>query len=233
VSFDPHNPGGVDVGLHEFAAISTGEFIPNPRFFRNSEERLAALQAAASTKQKGSKRWKKLMGAIAKLHRKVKRQRSDFHHKHSRDLVAKFDLIVFEDLQVKNLLKRHPLAGTRPVQDPNKTGQYLPNGAAAKSGLSKSISDAGWRTFVKLTTYKAARAGKVCLQIDPKNTSQSCSECGTQAIEKLELEDRTFICTKCGLVLDRDTNAARNIVKKGVVCAFGLKIEKPLPQGPG
>jgi putative transposase len=228
VSFDPHNPGGVDVGLHEFAAISTGEFISNPRFFRQSEERLAALQAEASIKQKSSKRWQKLMGAIAKLHRKVKRQRSDFHHKHSRGLVDKFDLIVFEDLQVKNLLKR-----ARPVPDPTRTGQHLPNGAAAKGGLSKSIADAGWGTFVKLTTYKAASAGKVCLQIDPKHTSQSCSECGTQAEAKLGLENRTFVCTKCGLKLDRDTNAARNIVKKGVVCAFGLKIEKPLPTGMG
>jgi putative transposase len=228
VSFDPQNPGGIDVGLHTFAAISTGECIPNPRFFGQSEERLAVLQAEASRKQKGSKRWQKLMGAIARLHRKVKRQRSDFHHKHSRGLVDKFDLIVFEDLHVKNLLKR-----ARPIQDPNKAGQYLPNGAAAKSGLSKSISDAGWSTFVKLTTYKAASAGKVCLQIDPKYTSQSCSECSTQAENALGLADRTFVCTKCGLVLDRDTNAARNIVKKGVVYAFGLKIEKPLPQGMG
>jgi putative transposase len=227
VSFDPQNPGGVDVGLHEFAAISTGECIPHPRFFRQSEERLAALQVEASRKQKGSKRWQKLMGQIAKLHRKVKRQRSDFHHKHSRGLVDKFDLIVFEDLQVKNLLKR-----AKPIQNP-ETGQYLPNGAAAKSGLSKSISDAGWSTFVKLTTYKAASAGKVCLQIDPKHTSQTCSECGTQADEKLGLADRTFVCTKCELVLDRDINAACNLVKKGVVHAFGLKIEKPLPSGTG
>jgi putative transposase len=228
VSFNPQNPGGVDVGLHEFAAISTGEYIPNPRFFRKSEERLVALQVEASRKQKGSKRWQKLLGQLAKLHRKVKRQRSDFHHKQSRGLVDKFDLIVFEDLQVKNLLKR-----AKPVPDPNKVGQYLPNGAAAKSGLSKSISDAGWSTFVKLTTYKAASAGKVCLQIDPKNTSQCCSECGAVADEKLGLEDRTFECSKCGLVLDRDTNAARNIVKKGVVHAFGLKIEKLLSQGTG
>src|SRR6202043_1375569 len=140
-----------------------------------------------------------------KAHRKVRNQRRDFHHKQARKLIQEHQVIVFEDLQLTNLVKR-----TKPKQD-IETGTYLPNGASAKSGLTKSILDNGLGQFVAIVMCKAAWAGREVYKINPRNTSQICSECGKKRPEK-DLSERVHICIHCGIVLDRDTNAAINIL---------------------
>jgi putative transposase len=196
---------GIDLGLLHFATLSTGETIENPRFFRKTEKKLAKLQQSLSRKQRGSHRRKKAVQRVAKAHRKVRNQRADFLHKESRQLVNEFGLIVFEELQPANMSKR-----AKPKRDEN--GTYLPNGGSAKSGLNKSIVDAGWGQFVQYCTYKAENAGRTVVQVHPKYTSQVCSGCGT--VKKKELSERWHSC-ECGTELDRDHNAALNILRLG------------------
>ena len=205
---------GIDLGVTHFAALSTGEFIDNPRHYRRAEKRLKHLQAALSRKKRGSHRRKKAVQAVAKAHRKIRNQRQDFLHKESRKLVNRYQVIVFEDLQTTNLVKR-----PKPKPD-EETGQYLPNGAAAKAGLNKSINDAGWSQFVRYCTYKAAWAGRTLVQVDPKYTSQICSGCS--AVVKKTLEERWHSC-ECGCELDRDTNAAINILRVGYKLLVGTR----------
>ncbi len=195
---------GIDLGVTHFAALSNGEFIDNPRHYRKAEKHLKKVQEALSRKKRGSHRRNKAVQAVAKAHRRIRNQRQDFLHKQSRLLVNRYQIIAFEDLQVANLLKR-----PKPKQD-EETGQYLPNGAAAKAGLNKSISDAGWSQCVQLCIYKAAWAGRTLVQIDPRYTSQICSGCG--AVVKKELDERWHSC-ECGCEFDRDTNAAINILR--------------------
>lgn len=118
---------------------------------------------------------------------------------------------MFEDLHTTNLVKR-----PKPKQD--EDGTYLPNGAAAKAGLNKSISDAGWSQFVQYCTYKAAWASRTLVQVNPQYTSQICSGCG--AVVKKELSERWHSC-ECGCELDRDTNAAKNILNRGLQHLLG------------
>ncbi len=197
---------GIDLGVSHFGALSTGDFIDNPRHYRRAEKRVKKLQEAVSRKKRGSHRRKKAVQAVAKAHRTIRNQRQDFLHKQSRILVNRYQVIVFEDLQTTNLIKR-------PKPKQNEDGAYLPNGAAAKAGLNKSMSDAGWSHFVQLCTYKAAWAGRTLVHVDPKYTSQVCSGCG--AIVKKDLSERWHSC-ECGTELDRDTNAAKNILKRGL-----------------
>jgi len=196
---------GIDLGITHFAALSDGEFIESPRPYRKAEKKLKKLQEALSRKKRGSHRRKRTVQTVAKAHRKVRNQRRDFAHKASRKLVNRYQVIVLEELQTKNLVRR-----PKPKQD-EETRQYLPNGAAAKGGLNKSISDAGWGMFTDLLQVKAAWAGRVLAFVDPKYTSQLCSNCGV-VIPKT-LEERWHSC-ECGCELDRDTNAAKNILKK-------------------
>jgi len=196
---------GIDLGLTHFATLSTGDTIDNPRYFRKSEKKLAKAQQNLSRKKKGSKRRKKAVKLVGKLHRKVRRQRQDFLHKQSRQLVDTYEIIVLEDLQSAKLIKR-----PKPKQD--EGGKYLPNGAVAKGGLNKSITDAGWGQFQQFCTYKAANAGRVVLFVNPKYTSQLCSGCGT--VKKKYLSERWHSC-ECGTELDRDHNAAINILRLG------------------
>lgn len=196
---------GIDLGITHFAALSNGDFIDSPRHYRKAEKKLKKLQEALSRKKRGSHRRKRAVKAVAKAHRKVRNQRRDFAHKTSRKLVNRYQVIVLEDLQTKNLIRR-----PKPKQD-EETGQYLPNGAAAKGGLNKSISDAGWGMFTEMLSVKAAWAGRVVAFVDPKYTSQVCSGCGT--VSPKTLEERWHSC-ECGCELDRDTNAALTILKK-------------------
>ncbi len=197
---------GIDLGITHFAALSTGAFIDNPRYYRKAEKRLKKLQTTLSRKKRGSHRRNKAVQAVARAHRKIRNQRADFLHKESHKLVNRFQIIAFEDLQTANLTKR-----PHPKQD-EETGQYLPNGAAAKAGLHKSISDAGWHQFVQYCSYKAAWAGRTVVQVDPKYTSQICSGCG--AVVKKTLEERWHSCS-CGTELDRDHNSAITILVRG------------------
>jgi putative transposase len=147
---------GIDLGVTHFAALSNGEFIEHPRYFREAEKKLAAAQQALSRKKPGSHRRAKAVQRVARCHRKITNQRNNFHHKASRRLVNRYQVIIFEDLQVKNLTK-----APAPKQDEN--GKYLPNGASAKAGLNKSILDAGWSTFTGMVSAKAAWAGRTVI----------------------------------------------------------------------
>lgn len=197
---------GVDLGLLHFATLSTGETIDNPRYYRKAEHNLKTLQEALSRKKRGSHRRKQAVKAVAKAHRKVRNQRADFLHKASRKLVTQYQTIVCEDLQTGNLSRR-----PKTKQD-EETGQYLPNGASAKAGLNKSIHDAGWGLFIQMCESKAGYAGSRIIKVNPKYTSQICSGCG--AIAKKALSERWHSCA-CGCELDRDHNAAINILRLG------------------
>lgn len=205
---------GIDLGVTHFAALSDRMFIDNPRYFRRAEKKLKKLQASLSRKKRRSHRRARAVQAVAKAHRKIRNQRSDFLHKQSYQLVKRYQVIVFEDLKTANLVKR-----PKPKQDA-ATGEYLPNGAAAKSGLNKSIADAGWSQFVGYCTYKAAWAGRTVVQVDPSYTSQMCSGCGI--VRKKDLSERWHSC-ECGCSLDRDTNAAVNILRLGYKQLSGRK----------
>ena len=195
---------GIDLGVTHFAALSDETFLESPRLYRKAQADLAVAQQSLARKKRGSHRRKKAVKRVAKLHRKVKNQRADFQHKAARRVVNEHQVIVFEDLQLTNLTKH-----AKPKQD--EQGNYLPNGAAAKSGLTKSMLDNGLGQFVSIVTYKAAEAGRQVYTIDPRYTSQVCSGCGTKGAKK-DLSERVHACTQCGIVLDRDTNAAKNIL---------------------
>jgi len=205
---------GIDLGITHLAALSDGGMIDNPRHYRKAEKKLKKLQESLSRKKhknakngcKGHRR-RKASKAVAKAHRKIRNQRRDFHHKESRKLVNRYQVIVFEDLQAANLVKR-------PKPKQNEDGKYLPNGAAAKGGLNKSINDAGWSSFTEMVKAKAENAGRTVLFVNPRNTSQICSACHKKGPHK-DLSERTHICIHCGVVLDRDTNAAINILWLG------------------
>ncbi|MBO0794421.1 MAG: transposase [Ktedonobacteraceae bacterium] len=196
---------GIDLGVTHFAALSTGEFVDHPRYFRKAEKQLAQAQQALSRKKRGSHRRRRAVQRVAACHRKIRNQRKDFQHKAARKLVNRYQVIVFENLQVKNLTR-----APTPKQDEH--GKYLPNGVAAKAGLNQSILDAGWSTFTQMVSAKAAWAGRTVIFVNPSMTSQLCSGCGS--VVKKDLSERTHRCD-CGLELDRDTNAAINILRLG------------------
>jgi putative transposase len=197
---------GIDLGVTHLATLSNGKMIEHPRSYRKAQKGLERRQQALSRKKRGSHRRDKARKLVAKAHRKVRNQRRDFLHKESRKLVDCYQVIVFEDIQTRNLTRR-----PKPKQD-EETKQYLPNGAAAKGGLNKSILDAGWGTFVEMCTYKAACAGRTLIKVSPTFTSQICSGCGQ--VRRKDLSERWHSCD-CGAELDRDVNAALNILGRG------------------
>jgi len=178
---------GLDVGLNHFYTDSNGEKVDNPRYLRKSEKRLKRSQRRVSKKVKGSKNRKKAINRLGRRHLKVSRQRKDFAVKLARCVVMSNDIVAIEDLKVRNMVKNHHLA--------------------------KSISDASWSLFREWLEYFALKFGKVLIAVPPHYTSQNCSGCG--AIVKKSLSVRTHVC-KCGVVLDRDENAAINILIKAL-----------------
>ena len=198
---------GIDLGLLHFATLSDGSTIENPRHVRQAEHKLKKVQEALSRKKRGSKRRRKAARQVGKVHQHIRNQRKDFHHKQACKLVIQYQTIVFEKLQPAHMSKR-----PRPKQD-EASGKYLPNGASAKAGLNKSILDAGWGMFQQICKNKAECAGSRMLFVSPKYTSQMCSGCG--AIVQKELEERWHHCS-CGCSLDRDHNAAKNILRLGL-----------------
>lgn len=199
---------GIDVGVKVFLMTAEGTAIENPRHYRKVEKALRRAERRKSRRKPGSKRRRKAVALLRKKHQKVARQRRDFHHKTALALVHQYDTIYFEDLTGANLSK-----APEPKPDPDKPGHYLPNGAAAKAGLNKSIQDAGWYQFRTILVFKAACAGKQAVAIPPAYTTQDCSGCSERVQKSLSV--RTHVCPFCGLVLDRDTNAALNILRAG------------------
>jgi putative transposase len=191
--------------------------IEHPRYYRKAQKVLEQRQQALSRKKRGSHRRDKARKAVAKAHRKIARQRKDFQQKAAKKLVERYQVLVFEDIQTGNLTRK-----PKPKQDEN--GTYLPNGASAKGGLNKSILDAGWSQFVQVCTYKAAWAGRTLIKVDPKFTSQVCSGCGQ--VRKKDLSERWHRCD-CGTELDRDVNAAINILERGRRQQGAISVEAP------
>ena len=143
---------------------------------------------------------------LARAHQTVRRQRADFHHKTALLLVRRYDAIYHEAIQSASLSRR-------PAPVPDGNGGYRSNGAARKAGLNKSIADAAWGRILSILACKAACAGKRVEAVNPAYTSQDCSGCGARVPTSLRV--RTHVCPYCGLVLDRDENAARNILRAG------------------
>jgi putative transposase len=199
---------GIDVGLQVFLITADGELVENPRHYRTAERALKKAQMRVSRRKKGSKRRAKAVRQCAKQHQHVRRQRADFHHQTALALVRQYDVIYVEAMQPANLRRR-----PEPKPDGNGTGGYEHNGASRKAGLNKSIQVAGWHHFLSILAFKAACAGKRVEAVNPAYTTQDCSGCGERVHKSLSV--RTHVCTNCGLILDRDLNAARNILWRG------------------
>ena len=211
------NSIGIDVGLEKFWTASDGEVEPIQQHYRKSEGKLAKLQNRKDKKPHKSASRRKLAKKIAKHHQKLERKRKQFHYESATRLVSRDEKVFFvEDIKSVNLSRRN-----KSKQDEN--GNYLPNGQSAKSGLNKSINDAGWGQFLSILAYKAAKAGKSVVKVKPHNTSQVCSCCNAKVQKDLSI--RVHECL-CGLSLDRDWNAAINIKRVGLGIFPTIKRQK-------
>jgi putative transposase len=196
---------GIDLGLEHFAALSTGELVPNPRWFRESEAALARVQRQRSRCRRCSRRYHELSRRITRLHEKIARQRRDFQHKLSRRLTGEFSLIAVERLSVQGL---------------------------ARSRLAKSVHDAAWSQFLFFLGYKGAETGSQVIEVAANGTSQECACCG--CVVPKSLSEREHVCPSCGFTAPRDVNAALNILfrgtaraeppRKGLLLPVGLKV---------
>lgn len=193
------NVVGVDVGLKSFATLSTGEKIKNPRFFRTEEQAVGKAQRKFSKCSKGTIERNKALKVVQRVYERIANKRSNFIHQQSRKLVEQYGVICFESLKIKNMLKN----------------QYL----------AKSIADVAWAMLVNSTLSKAEWAGSQVQLVDPKHTSNICSKCGE--IVKKGLSVRIHSCPYCGLVLDRDQNAAINILRLGLQSLGSQSLEAP------
>ncbi|MFG2793685.1 RNA-guided endonuclease InsQ/TnpB family protein [Streptomyces sp. NPDC048419] len=207
---------GIDLGIANFLADSDGEFVPNPRHGRRAAEKLQAAQRALSRfpRRKAKDRTanhQRAVDRVAQLHSKVRRQRLDHAHKTALDLVRAHDLIAHEDLKIRNMSK-----APAPNPDPDQPGTFLPNGAAAKAGLNKSINDAGWGVFLTILHAKAESAGREVIAVDPRNTSRTCPVCGHTAKENRPTQEK-FHCVSCRHNAHADTVGALNILRAGLV----------------
>jgi len=180
------NAIGVDVGLKSLLTLNNGDTITNPRWLRKSEKKLTKVQRWKDRKKKGSNNRHKQNTKVAQVHRKIRNQRKDFHHKLSRKLVDAYDLIVYEKLTIPNLVKNHHVA--------------------------KSISDAVWGQLMCFTEYKAEEAGTLVDYVSAYNTTQLCSRCG-KLVPKT-LATRIHSCPYCGLDVARDHNSAITILHR-------------------
>jgi putative transposase len=210
---------GVDLGIADFAVTSEGEHLENPRWGREASGRLGAAQQLLSRKQRGSKNRARARETVARRHRKIANCRRDFHHKSARALSTNHDVVFIEALNLKGMVRR-----ARPRPDPDNPGCYLPNGAAAKSGLNRSIHDAGWAGFVGILKAKAEEAGRRVVDVDPRHSSDRCEACGHAAKEN-RVSQAWFVCRACGHTAQADEQAARNIYRAGLALLAAEQIE--------
>ena len=174
------------MGLTTFATTEYPDAdVANPRFARAAAKALARSQRSLSRKKKGSHNRAKAKTATAKVAARTANQRKDWRHKQARQLARRFDRIGVEDLRINNMVRNRHLA--------------------------RSISDAGWGDFLNVLAWQARKAGHEVVRLNPRYTTQTCSGCGAKTKHRLGLADRTFVCSECGLVEDRDRNAARNL----------------------
>jgi putative transposase len=184
---------GVDVGITTLATLSNSTEIENPKTLDKYDSKLRKAQRDLSRKKKGSSNRNKQRSKVVRIHQKIRNARKDCLHKASRILADTYDRIIFEDLQIKNMVKNHHLA--------------------------RSIHDASWGMLISLTTYKAEYAGGVVELVNPRNTSKQCSVCG--GIQSMPLSQRIYRCPDCGAVMGRDHNAAINIKNRYVPADCG------------
>jgi putative transposase len=206
---------GVDMGVASFLTTSDGVHVPNPRYLARSADRLASAQQALAEERRkaGRRRTTKVHQAsarVSRIHRKVARQRLDHARKTALNLVRTYDVIAVEALQVRNMTRR-----AAPKPDPDQPGQYLPNHGTAKSGLNRSILDAGWGVFLNCLRSAAESANRVVVEVNPANTSRTCPECGHCTAENRKSQ-AVFVCVRCGHATHADVNAAVNILRAGL-----------------
>ena len=181
---------GIDLGLKDFIITSEGQRYCNPKLIRKYERKLAKKQRILSRKEKGSKGRDKARIAVAKVHEKITNSRNDMQHKISSKLVKDYDLIAIEDLNVKGMVKNHKLA--------------------------KAISDVAWSSFVTKLKYKAEWYGREVVVIDRFYPSSKTCSCCDHVKESLNLDERTWTCSKCNTIHDRDVNASKNILRRAL-----------------
>jgi putative transposase len=201
---------GIDVGITSFATTSDGEHFPNPRLGRAAAAKLRTAQQVLARRQPGSNNRRRARATVAARHRKLANRRRNFHHHAARALVADHGLLVVEDLKIRNMVRR-----PRPRPDPDHPGRFLPNRAAAKTGLHRNIHDVGWAQFVSILRAKAEEAGRVVIEVDARHTSDRCEACGYTAKEN-RVSQAVFSCRRCGHAVDADEHAARNILRAGL-----------------
>ena len=181
---------GMDLGITSMVALSTGESIGNPRYFAKDEKKLAQAQRRHARKKRGGKNREKARRKVARIHARIADRRRDYQHKLSTRMVNENQVICVESLAVKNM-----------VQNPK---------------LSKAISDVGWGEFVRQLEYKAKWYGRTLVKIDRwYPSSKTCHAC-QHVVDSLPLDRREWVCPECGVVHDRDTNAAKNILAEGL-----------------
>jgi putative transposase len=208
---------GLDVGVGVWVATSDGALHSKPRYLGRGAARLAAVQRILATKVRGSNRRGQAREHVAAAHRYIRDCRKNAAHQLSRRLVNDYDLIVHEDLQIDNLVRR-------PQPRPDGAGAYAPNGAAAKTVLNRNLHDAGWGALFAMISYKAESAGRVVLAVNPRNTSRTCAHCGHTAAGNRHGD--AFRCQACGHQAHADINAATNILRAG------RAQQPPAAQGP-
>ena len=196
---------GIDLGLMTFATMSDGSKIERQRWFKQDEKDLTKMQRKISALQKGSKKRKHMIRSLNHIYQRIFYRRSDFSHKESRKLVNKYQIIVFEDLDIADM----------------QSGNW--------KTINRSIADVAWSQFVRHTVAKAEEAGRTVVLVDPKNTSQMCSGCGQ--IVKKDLHVRIHNCPHCGLKIDRDFNASINILRRGLASLGESQKSSPLWRG--
>jgi putative transposase len=210
---------GIDMGVAHFLTTSGGEHVANPRFLQAMADQLAEAQRHLATFPKRTGQRTKAHRAaarkVATLYGKIRRQRADFHHKTARALSTGHDVIAHERLNTAQMTKR-----TAPRPDPAGDGAFLPNGAAAKTGLNRSILDAGWAQFLKILANKAESAGRLVVSVDARNTSRTCPECGHVTKENRATQAK-FQCVRCGFAANADHVGALNVLNGAglVLCA--------------
>jgi putative transposase len=177
---------GIDIGVSALITTSEGEKVEHPRFYRDGQQKLRQVQRSLARKKRGGKNRAKVLLQVQRHHEHIQNQRADFAHKLCHALVQDYDRIACEALKIRNMVRNHR--------------------------LSKSILDAGWGIFKQLLTNKAGEAGRQVVFVDPAHTSKTCSNCGA-LFQDFDLSTRWVECT-CGLSLDRDHNAAINILKR-------------------
>lgn len=198
----PGEPVGVDLGVTTLVALSTGELLEAPRYFRKTERKLRRQQRRLSRRKKFSRRWHRARKQVAKTHRRISNQRKDFSHKLSHRLTHEFSLIAVEDLNVNGL---------------------------GRSRLAKSVHDASWSQLLSHLSFKAEKAGSKVVAVNPRYTSQICSDCGSLVPKKLSV--RVHRCPECGLTIDRDVNAALNILHRALLGPDGASMRQRILVG--